>query len=66
MSEQVAKISISAIADPRFFQEFTAFSGVDLEDLPVVVYDLPYSGQAVIVGENQRDSLVSIPLVVCS
>ena len=66
MPEQVAKVSISAIADPRLFQEFPAFGGVDLKYFPVVVYDIPYSRQAVIVGEDQGDSLVSIPLVVGS
>ena len=66
MPEQVAQVPISAITNPRFFPEFTAFSGVDLKDLPIVVYDIPYSGQAVIIGEDQGDSLVSILLVVGS
>ena len=44
LSQQVAQVSVSAVADPWFFLEFAAFSGVDLEDLPVVVYDLLYSG----------------------
>ena len=66
MPEQVAQVPISAITNPRFFSEFTAFSGVDLKDLPIVVYDIPYSGQAVIIGKDQGDSLVSILLVVGS
>ena len=46
--------------------EFAAFRGVDLKDLPIVVYDIPYSGQAVIIGKDQGDSLVYILLVVGS
>ena len=66
MPEQVAQVPISAIADPRFFPEFTAFSAVYLQDLPIVVYDIPYSGQAIIIGKDQGDSLVSVLLVVGS
>ena len=66
MPQQVAQVPISAVTDPRFFLEFTAFSGVDLKDLPIVVYDIPYSGQAIIIGNDQGDSLVSILLVVGS
>ena len=66
MPQQVAQVPISAVTDPRFFLEFTAFSGVDLKDLPIVVYDISYSGQAIIIGNDQGDSLVSILLVVGS
>ena len=66
MPERVAQVPISAIADPWFFPEFTAFSGVDLKDLPVGIYDIPYSGQAIVVGNDQGDSLIFVLLVVGS
>ena len=66
MPEQVAQVPISAIAYSWFFPEFTAFSSVDLKDLPVGIYDIPYSGQAIVVGNDQGDSLIFDLLVVGS